>query len=56
MRYVDLEVVGAEGVDQIGFHVRAALAEAAISPIAFAAVEFRRAAMHSDEEHIEIFQ
>ena len=39
VRRVDLEVVGPEGVDQVGLQVRPTLADAAIYPAAFKAVD-----------------
>jgi len=40
-------------VDQVGFHVRPALADAAVSPIPFPAVYLGRIAVHADEEDIQ---
>jgi len=40
-------------VDQVGFHVRPVLADAAISPVAFPAVYLGQIAVHADEEDIQ---
>jgi hypothetical protein len=40
-------------VDQAGFHVRPALPDTAISPVAFLAVYLGQIAVHADEEDIQ---
>jgi hypothetical protein len=43
-------------VDQVGLQVRPALADAAIYPAAFPAVDFRQITVHADEEDIQAFE
>ena len=40
-------------MDQVGFHVRPALADAAVPPVAFAAVYLCQLAVHADKEDIQ---
>lgn len=53
---VDREVVGAECVDQVGFHVRPAFAGAAVFAVAFAAVDLGQVAVHAGEEDVQAFE
>ena len=41
-------------MDQVGLHVRAALADAAIAPAAFPAVDLLQVAVHPDEEDVQV--
>jgi hypothetical protein len=43
-------------VDQVGFDVRPALADAAISPVAFPAVYLGQIAVHADKEDIQAIE